>query len=146
MNKVSFFFPGSAKIQGDKQAEVSRLLRERLAAGKNFFVNFGEDKTTKQLRGYYRICEVLAPYMEEFEGVLGTKDIVAAFVEDECNYITPVKGKRLHRSLKEASIKDMKMLIQRLYEMGSAYGAKNYELTSEEKKAMNEYYKLKTND
>jgi coenzyme F420-reducing hydrogenase delta subunit len=62
---------------------------------------------------------------------------------NECNYITPLKGKRLHKSLTEASVKDMKLLIGRLYEMGAAYGAKGYELTSEERKAMNEYYKIK---
>jgi hypothetical protein len=122
--------------------ELSRVSYEYMQLEKDFTVRFDHDKTPKQLRGYYRICGVLAPHMLEFEGVLGTKDLVAAFVEDECNYITPLKGKRLHKSLTEASVKDMKLLIERLYEMGAAYGATGYELTSEEKKAMNDYYKL----
>ena len=33
-------------------------------------------------------------------------------------------------------------MIEKLYEIGDFFGAKGYELTSEEKKAMNEYYKI----
>lgn len=146
MNKVSFFFPGSAKIQGDKQAEVSKLLREHLAAGKNFFVSFGSDKTSKQFRGFYRICGILAPYFAESEGVLFDKEMVKEYVKQECNFVTIVKGYKMSRSLKTASVKEMKALIEKLYEIGAFFDAKGYELTSEEKKAMNEYYKLETND
>lgn len=138
-----FFFQSNNQSWGDLQAKVSETLVYHLGSKKDFSVSFENDKTPKQLRGYYRICGILAPYMAEFQGVIGTKDLVAAFVEDECNYIIPLKGKRLHKSLTEASVKDMKLLIGRLYEMGAAYGAKGYELTSEEKKAMNEYYKIK---
>ena len=138
-----FFFQSNKQNWGDLKAKVSEILVHHLGSKKDFSVSFENDKTPKQLRGYYRICEILAPYMAEFQGVIGTKDLVAAFVEDECNYIIPLKGKRLHKSLTEASVKDMKLLIGRLYEMGAAYGAKGYELTSEEKKAMNEYYKIK---
>lgn len=137
------FFQSNKQSWGDLQARVSEILVYHLGSKKDFSVSFENDKTPKQLRGYYRICGVLAPYMAEFEGVIGTKDLVAAFVEDECNYIISLKGKRLHKSLTDASVKDMKLLIGRLYEMGAAYGAKGYELTSEEKKAMNEYYKIK---
>tara|TARA_R110000796_G_scaffold153595_2_gene270196 strand:+ start:176 stop:625 length:450 start_codon:yes stop_codon:yes gene_type:complete len=106
------------------------------------FSDFNEKKSTKQMRGFWRICGVLAPYLQESEGVLFDKELVADFVADECNYVSIVKGKRLRKSLKKISVKEMKALIEKLYEIGSCLGAKDYELTSEEKKAMNDYYKL----
>jgi len=146
MNKINFFFPSNLLVQGDKQAEVSRLLREYLSSGKNFFVSFGSDKTSKQFRGFYRICGVLAPYFAESEGVLFDKDMVKEYIKQECNFVNIVKGHKISRSLKTASVKEMKALIEKSYEIGAFFDAKGYELTSEEKKAMNEYYKLVEND
>ena len=145
MTKINFYI-SNKRPWGDLQAQVSELMQNHLASGKDFFVSFGNDKTAKQFRGLYRICGILAPYFAESEGVLFDKEMVKEYVKQECNFVTIVKGYKMSRSLKTASVKEMKALIEKLYEIGAFFDAKGYELTSEEKKAMNEYYKIETND
>lgn len=145
MNKINFYI-SNKRPWGDLQAQVSELMRNYLSEGKDFFVSFGSDKTSKQFRGFYRICGVLAPYFAESEGVLFDKDMVKEYIKQECNFVNIVKGHKISRSLKTASVKEMKALIEKSYEIGAFFDAKGYELTSEEKKAMNEYYKLVEND
>jgi len=122
--------------------ELSTVSYEYIQLKKDFTVTFGIEKTAKQLKGFFRICSVLAPYFEESEGTFFDKDMVKEYVKQETNYVIMVKGVKVSKSLTKASVKEMKAMIEKLYEIGAFFDAKGYELTSEEKKAMNEYYKL----
>ena len=141
MNKIDFYTSNKSNW-GDKQADLRDALRVALESDKDFYVKFGNDKTAKQFRGFYRIAGVLAPYFAESEGVLFDKEMVKEYVKQECNFVSLVKGRIISKSLKDASVKEMKAMIEKLYELGAFFDAKDYELTSEEKKATNDYYKL----
>lgn len=137
--KFSFSF-SQPETFGDLQAKVSEALCIHLAAKKDFVVSFANEGTAKQLRGFYRICDILAPYMEESEGVFFDKDIVKEVVKQECNYCTTIKGKPITKSLAHASRDEMTAMIKKLYELGEFYEAKNFRLTSNEKQALAEFY------
>ncbi len=113
-----------------------------MASGRDFFIEFKTEKTAKQLRGFYRICGLLSPYFEESEGTFFDKDMVKEYVKQELNFCTLVKGRVITKSLTKATRKEMKSLIDRLYEVCEFYELKDYELSGDEKKALNEFYNL----
>jgi hypothetical protein len=137
------FFQSNKQSWGDLQARVSEILVYHLGSGKDFFVSFGNDKTPKQLRGFYRICNIIAPYMAESEGTFFDKDMVKQFVKQECNFCCLVKGRSITKSLVFADREKMTAMIKRLYELGEFYEAKDFKLTSAEKQSLVEYYEAK---
>jgi len=110
-------------VEGDFQVEVKNI-----------------NKSAKQIRGFYRVCDVLAPYMSQAEGILCDRDFVKEFVKLECSFYTSLKGKNIPKSLVSASKEEMNMMIGRLMEIGAAYDAVGYELTNYEKQALLDYY------
>ena len=55
---------------GDKQAQVSRLMREYLAAKKDFSVEFKEEKlkkTPEQLKGIYKLYQFSLPHFQKWK-------------------------------------------------------------------------------
>ena len=138
--KISFYQENKEKWS-DRQAEVSEKLCRFLESKKNFFVQFGEDKTPAQHKGYWRLCGLLAPSFQEEHGECFDKDLVSDLVKDTCNYVVVVRGRRLVKSLRNATLQDMQIFIEKLYQICAHFGLENYELTSEENRALIEYYK-----
>jgi len=134
------FFQSNKTNWGDQQAKISELLREYLESGKDFFVQFGADKTPAQLRGFYRICGLIAPYIAESEGTFFDKDMVKELVKQETNFCAMVKGRLITKSLTTAKRAEMQAMITRLYELAEFYEVKDYKLTSAEKQALVDYY------
>lgn len=121
-----------------------RAITDGLLLGKSFSVRIGDvEKTPKQLRGFYRLCGIVAPAMGESQGVLFDKEMVKEFVKQECNYCTMCKGRIITKSLTKASREELNMLIERIIEIGESLGIKECKLTSYEQQAFNEYYNNK---
>lgn len=140
--KITFSFSDTNSL-GDKQAQVSEAMIAHLKAKKDFFVQFGADKTPAQLRGFYRIAGLLAPYIAESEGTFFDKDMVKELVKQETNFCAMVKGRLITKSLTTAKRAEMQAMIARLYELCEFYDVKDYKLTSAEKQALVDYYQQK---
>lgn len=140
--KIIFSFSDISSL-GDKQAQVSEAMIAHLKAKKDFYVQFGADKTPNQLKGFFRICGLLAPYIAESEGTFFDKDMVKELVKQETNFCTAVKGRIITKSLTMAKRAEMQAMITRLYELCEFYEIKDYKLTSAEKKALVEFYETK---
>lgn len=134
------------KDWGEKQHEVSKILCEFLACGNDFFVKFGQDKTPKQHRGYWRLIGIILPYLQEaYKGQISNSNDVSDFIKIECGYFKQVQTKTktvvLAKSLKDATKDNMNEFIEKIYFICEFFKIKDYKLTSEEKRALNDYYK-----
>lgn len=89
MNKIDFPRTELTKW-GDKQAEVSKLLCDYLASGKDFYCEFGfyqKSKTYRQLRGVYKLFQLALPHFQDWKPrVEWTLELVKEFVKTELNY------------------------------------------------------------
>jgi len=140
MINFSFFNSDTDETRKIKKEGLRLAFSSALTMGKDFVVEIKSDKTSKQLRGFYRICGILSPYMAEAEGIFFDKDMVKEYVKQECNYCVVVRGKMITKSISKATKEEMRILIDKLYELGSFFAAKDYKLTSHEVKALIEYY------
>ena len=66
--------------------------------------------------------------------------MVKEIVKQETNYCIMIKGRIITKSLKQASKKELDLMIKKLYEAGDCYGIKDFELSSYENKALIEYF------
>ena len=137
--KITFSFSNTDNF-GDLQAQVSEVLVAHLKAKKDFYVQFGADKTPNQHKGFFRICGLLAPYIAESEGTFFDKDMVKELVKQETNFCGMIKGRLITKSLTTAKRAEMQAMITRLYELCEFFGVQNYKLTSAEKQALVEFY------
>jgi len=141
--KILFNFQTTDDL-GDKQTQVSRLMREYLAAKKDFFVEFKEEKnpkSQKSLNGYWRICTLLVPHVRKSYGEVFDKDLVSDLAKISAGYCVKTKTGNLPKSLKTISQEDMNTLIEKLYFMCEFYGLKDYELVPYELQEINNYFK-----
>ena len=140
--KIIFSFSNISSL-GDKQAQVSEAMIAHLKAKKDFYVQFGNDKTPAQLRGYWRLCSLLVSPLQRKHGEVFDKELVSDLVKRSCGYSTVIKGKEYSKSLKHASRDHLNTLIEKLHFMCEYFGLKDYELTSAERKALVEFYETK---
>jgi hypothetical protein len=138
MHKIDFLFAN--KNLGDKQGEVSAKLCEFLEGKKDFSVEFKYDKTPKQHRGYWRLCSLLAPHLQDKYGEVFDKDLVSELVKKSCGYIITVQKRELTKSLKNANRDQLGIFIEKLYQICEFFGLKDYELMPEELRDMNNYF------
>lgn len=139
--KITFY-----QAAKDEWKVKSETLRTSFVAakelGKDFFVKIATEETKPSLRGFYRLCDLVAPYMKDSEGVLFDKDMVKEYVKQDCNYCMMYRGRIITKSMSLITEEQLWAMILRLYEICAFYGLQNYELTSYEKKAFNEFYKI----
>lgn len=139
------FFTSQKQNWGEKQAEISKTLCDFLAKGKDFSVKFDFDKTGKQHRGYWRLIDLVTPYLKKAYGdEIKTSNDAHEFIKMESGFCKKVKTKKselvLPKSLTEATLEDMKVLIENLYFVCEFFKIKDYELKSEEEREMNEWF------
>jgi hypothetical protein len=100
-----------------------------------------KSKTNDQLRGYWRICTILAPFVQESYGEICDKDFVSDMAKLSAGYSQKIGKQLVPKSLKKAKIGDMNILIEKLYEICEHFEMKDYELTPSESRSMKDYYK-----
>lgn len=103
MNKIDFLRTELEKW-GDKQAEVSKLLCEYLASGKDFYCEFGFEKPAKtynQLRGVYKLFQLALPHFKKWKPkVAWNLELIKEFSKTELNYTRNSKPFELGLMLK----------------------------------------------
>jgi len=107
------------------------------------FKKLTKSKSLSQNAGYWRLCTILAPYIQKEYGEICDKDFVSDLAKLGAGYSKKVSKSVVPRSLTKATQEEMEMLIEQLYRMCEFFGLKDYELTSSENRAMLEYFNNK---
>lgn len=141
------FLTSNKDSWGDKQQLCYDEFVRLLASGKDFTVEYRESKSSKQARAYWRLIDLVFPHLQQcYQGEISSKDDASDFLKIECGYYKVIKTKTkkviLAKSLKEASKEELMALIEKLLFLCEFFGLKNYELTSDEKLAFNEFYNI----
>lgn len=135
------FIEHNERNWGDKQAEMSKTLCKFLAEKKSFSISFTHMKTPKQLRAYWRLIDLITPFMIENYGEIDSREDVSIFVKLQCNFSKKITHKNgemiIAKSTSEADKKMLSELIDKLLFMCENIGIKNYELSNEEKTYIN---------
>ena len=142
-NKIQFH-RSNIDQWGNLQVQLSDVLREHLASGKDFEINFEEikkSKSRKSLNGYWRLCGLLAPNISQSYGEIFDKELVSDLVKLSAGYSVKTKTGDLPKSLKIISQEKMNVLIEKIYFMCEWYGLKDYELVPHELQEINDYFK-----
>lgn len=139
--KTTFtFLDAQTEDWGKKQAGLVSTLLLYLKSGKAFTVVFDYIKTPKQLRYYWRLIGLVVPYLQETHG-LDDKDEVSNFIKVSCGYFKSVKTKGqevvIPKSLRKASKSEIMTMIDKLMFICEHFGIKDYEITEEEQKHLN---------
>jgi hypothetical protein len=92
-------------------------------------------RSIKQNSGYWRICSLLAPHFQKEYGQIFDKELVSETVKLSAGYSVKVGKQISPKSLTKATQEDMKVLIEKLYEICEHFRLKGYELTIQEKQA-----------
>lgn len=102
-----------------------------------------EHKTGGQLRGFFRLCQHIAPYLQEMTGEVWDKDRVRYYITMRSGYVDLYKGIVTPRSLAKAQKEEMMTLINLLIAFGESMDIPDCTLTSKEEEAFNNYYNIK---
>lgn len=104
------------------------------------FKKLTKSRTLSQNAGFWRICTILAPYVQEQYGEICDKDFVSDMAKLSAGYSHKVGKQVVPKSLTKATKEDMNILIEKLYSICEHFGLKDYELTPEETRAMLKHY------
>ena len=133
---VITFIDAKTEDWGQKQVALSQTLVLYLASGKAFTVVFDYIKTPKQLRYYWRLVDLVLPYLQETHS-LDDKDEVSDFIKTLCGYFKTVKAKGqdvvIPKSLRKASKSEIMTMIDKLMFICEQFKIKDYEITEKEK-------------
>lgn len=138
-------------LQSDKpnwvklQVELSGVIMKYLDCGKDFEIEFSEvakSKSSKSLKGYWRLCGLLVPCFKKSYGEIFDKEMVSNAIKIRCNYSLKTKtGLILPKSLKIITQEEINILIEEIYKLCEFFGLKNYELMPDELREQENYFK-----
>lgn len=139
---MKLFFSGQEE---DKKNFCSQVYFEAVAFCEKgeFEVEFKKitkNKTSYQLRGFWRICTILVPYVREKYGEICDKEFVSDMAKLSAGYSHKIGNQIVPKSLTKATKEEMGILIEKLYQICIFFELKDYELTSSETRAMIEFY------
>jgi hypothetical protein len=101
---------------------------------------YKEKKSYAQLRGFFRLCNLLVPYFKEWTGEIWNKDKVKEFMKIRAGYTISYKGVQVTRSLADATKEELTHLIQEVQKFGAENDIKDCYLTGEEEQSIIDYY------
>ena len=103
---------------------------------------FKRGKSYAQLRGYFRLVNMILPVIKEQNpDHFIDKDVIDNIIKDRYGYYTEYNGIKTYKSKSKATIEDMIGLIKTAEVLGQTMGLKECYLSSEEELALKEYYK-----
>jgi hypothetical protein len=126
--------------------ELTDLIRaSRLSSYyKDFEVEIREvkkDKSSPQVRGFHRLCGLIAPYATEATGEIWDKERVKEHVKASCGYCERYKGVQTTKSIGKATMGEMNLLIAEAEKVGiEVFGAKDCFLTPYERMELVRFY------
>lgn len=100
------------------------------------FKKLTKSRSLSQNAGYWRICTILAPCVQEEYGEICDKEFVSDMAKLSAGYSHKIGKQIVPKSLTKASKEDMNILIEKLYQICEYFGLKNYELTSAEMQSL----------
>jgi hypothetical protein len=102
---------------------------------------FKRGKSFKQLKGYFRLVNMILPVIKEQNpDHFIDKDVVDNIIKDRYSYYTEYNGIKTYKSKAKASMEDMIGLIKTAEVLGQTIGLEDCYLSSEEELALREYY------
>lgn len=111
----------------------------------DFTVTIEEFKRTKsyeQLRGYYRLVNMILPVIKrENPDHYFDKEVIDNMIKNEYGYYTEYNGVKTYKSKAKATIEDMIGLIKTAESIGAMLNIEDCFLSSEEERALKEFYK-----
>jgi hypothetical protein len=130
---------------GNLQKQIPEQLIKYLAGKQDFEVEFSEvakSKSSKSLKGYWRLCGLLVPCFKKSYGEIFDKEMVSNAIKIRCNYSLKTKtGLILPKSLKIITQEEINILIEEIYKLCEFFGLKNYELMPDELREQENYFK-----
>jgi hypothetical protein len=147
MNKELFIFQQRNRhqwsvIQNTFNFRLNRIWLKQLKKDFRICLLTGDDpKTPAQLRGFYRLCTVLVPYIKEANGG-GYMDVelVKELIKRRYGYFRVICGIEVTKSLKLAFKEDMIGLIMEAEKLGAELGAEDCILRNYEREEFLKYY------
>ena len=137
----------SDKTKHEKNALIGEgyfYLQEAARLGKSLeIVEVKPKRSLAQNAGYWRICTLLAPHIQEQYGEIIDKEEVSNTAKLAIGYSVKIGKQASPRSLTKATKEQMNLLIEKLYEMCEFFNLKNYELTSAETQALVKFFNKK---
>ena len=101
---------------------------------------FKRGKNWKQLKGYFRLVNMILPVIKEQNpDHFIDKDVVDNIIKDRYGYYTEYNGIKTYKSKSKATIEDMIGLITTAEVLGQTMGLKDCYLSNEEELALKEY-------
>lgn len=125
---------------GDLQSKVSEGLCSFLKKEKDFFVNIDYERSPKQLKGYWRLCGLLAPYLQSEYQEIFSKEMVSDLVKSSCSYTMKAGKQEIVKSLKSVTKEEMGFFIEKLYQICEYYKVQDYELLPSEVREMEQFF------
>jgi hypothetical protein len=134
------------KAESARYEEELKQWKHQLAYGKpkDFTITIEEFKRPKsynQLRGYFRLVNMILPVIKEQNpDHFIDKDVVDNIIKDRYEYYTEYDGIKTYTSKAKASMEDMMGLIKTAEQLGVMLDIEDCYLSSEEELALKEYY------
>lgn len=113
---------------------------------KDFTITIDEFKRPKsynQLRGYFRLVNMILPVInEQNPDHFIDKDVVDNIIKDRYSYYTEYDGIKTYKSKAKASMEDLMGLIKTAEQLGAILDIEDCYLSSEEELVLKEYYEI----
>jgi len=100
-----------------------------------------KDKSYKQLRGYFRLVNMIIPAVQaQNPEYIIDKDVVDNIIKDRFGYYTQFQEIKTYKSKAKATKEEMKSLITCAEDLGVFFEIKDCYLRSDEERELEEYY------
>ncbi|NVM36888.1 MAG: hypothetical protein HWN81_14925 [Candidatus Lokiarchaeota archaeon] len=104
-------------------------------------LNDSQLKSYRQLKGFHRLIDLLVPFFKEWTGELWDRASVKSFIKKRSGFVKTLKGIDVVKSCKDATINEMRQLINEVIKFGAEMGVEGLYLRSEEEKDLEIFYK-----
>lgn len=125
------------------QSGVRNLFYKAKERKKTLIVSIKEDKTSRQLRGFHRLCGLIADFISESGGIACDKEMAKEYIKKQYGFISRYKGLDVCKSCKNASMEEMKDLIKTAEIFGAENGIEDCYLLPYEQQDFEKYYNVR---
>lgn len=122
---------------------INKAIEQAETNQKSFYVEVKQDKTSKQLKGFHRLLELIANHLSKETGEYWDIDKAKQLIKKQYGYISIYKDTEICKSCKKATKEDMMGLIKTAEVFGAEMGIEDCYLKSFEQQEFENYYKLK---
>lgn len=125
------------------QIGVRNLFYKAKERKKTLIVSIKEDKTSRQLRGFHRLCGVIADFISDSDGIACDKEMAKEYIKRLNGFVFICREREVGKSCKNATMEEMKGLIETAQVFGAENGIEDCYLLPYEQQEFEKYYQLK---